>query len=100
MASTEIKLTARVNRGRLNSMNQQAKAAIRRAKKGDRPAMLHRHVTACVRDCVRIEGWTDDEIKLRVSGFHKGFHLPKGRRAPERLLAHERSEGRSSGGEV
>lgn len=42
MAQTSITITLRLNRGRMNSMLQQAKGEVKRARRRDRPALLYR----------------------------------------------------------
>lgn len=53
MAQVDLKLTVRVNQGRMRSLMQQAFAAVRRAKKGDRPAIIHRFGREIAAKCVR-----------------------------------------------
>lgn len=48
-------MRVRVNHRRYNHMMQHAIATIRRARKGDRPAIMQRFADAVSRDCVRLE---------------------------------------------
>lgn len=54
-APLTLHLRARVNWPRLEHMKAHALARLRRAPKGERPALLSRFAAAMVRDCVRVE---------------------------------------------
>lgn len=54
MAQMEVAIDVRVNWGRAHSLMQQAKAAIRKTKKGERQAVMHRFVRSIRETCLRV----------------------------------------------
>lgn len=50
----EVTIRVRVNKGRVNSLIQQGRAAVRKTKKGERQAVMHRFVSLIGRTCVRV----------------------------------------------
>lgn len=53
MAQMQLTIEVRINRGRLNSLAQQANATIRRTRKGERQAIMHRFIRLA-QTCVRV----------------------------------------------
>lgn len=56
MAAVTLTLSVRINRPRLRAIFQEAIGELRRARRGDRPAIADRAARDAVRLCVRVVG--------------------------------------------